>query len=236
MVLATMREVGPKTQTRRIVKIPAGYKAPVTRHWNEAHYDGGLTQLVARGIGPDYKLTCPYGKPGDQLRAKEAVWMWCERRPNGTTPTGRQKWWYVPMREAGVFYAADHPKKPDIKVVSPETGNQWGWRLKIGRFMPAWASRITLEIVSVRVERLQDISEDDAMAEGITCEDVIVGAHYANGHIEERADRYFFDGCDDEGFESACDAYTALWEHLNGVGSWDLNPFVWCIEFKRLAQ
>lgn len=172
---------GTKTQTRRIAKgDPFFYNPP-------------------RG---------PYGQPGDRLRVKESAWMWCERRPNGNTKTGRQKWLYVPMRGAPIHYAADHSKKPGIDVVSPETGNQWGWRLKIGRFLPAWASRITLEITGVRVERLQDISREDAAAEGW------------NPAV---------DVC------SPLIWYAALWESINGPGSWALNPWVWVIEFRRAA-
>ena len=135
--------------------------------------------------------------------------MWCERQPNGTTPTGRKKWRYAPMREAGMFYAADHPEKPSAGVVSPDTGNQWGWRFKIGRFMPRWASRITLEIVSARVERLQDISDPDALAEGCSTKDIRDGDCLAS-------------------------VYARLWESLNGAGAWAENPWVWVVEFRRL--
>ena len=100
--------------------------------------------------------------------------------------------------------------------------------------MPRWASRITLEIVSVRVERLQDISEEDAIAEGVYCGNVIVYSYYENGHHEVWEDRYFFDGGPDEGFESAVDAYAALWDSINGEGSWEKNPWVWVIEFRRI--
>ena len=76
--------------------------------------------------------------------------------------------------------------------------------------MPRWASRITLEITSVRVERLQDISEADAQAEGITSAECLE--------------------CD--GFVNA---FSKLWEQINGPGSWDANPWVWAIEFRRLV-
>lgn len=153
-------------------------------------------------------------QPGDRLRVKEAAWMWCERRPNGTTKTGRQKWLYVPMRAAGIWYAADHRTKPNISVVSPDTGNEWGWRLKIGRFLPAWASRITLEITGVRVERLQDISEADAQAEGCALECMTPTGDDSGSAIYGPG------------------GYLALWESINGPGSWDANPWVWVVEFK----
>ena len=77
--------------------------------------------------------------------------------------------------------------------------------------MPRWASRILLEITAVRVERLQDISETDAEAEG----------------IQEIVDA----GVDHDG--TPRDAYRALWEQINGAGSWSANPLVWVVEFQR---
>jgi hypothetical protein len=117
-----------------------------------------------------------------------------------------------------------------IKVLDIQRG-----RIPPGLFMPRWASRIDLEITGIRVERLQDCSEADAMADGITMESVIIGAN-CNGvrHSEEHADRFFYDGCIDEVFESGVDAYRALWESINGPGSWDANPWVWVIEFRRV--
>jgi len=187
---------GSKTQTRRVVKGTA-------LDWLE---QGFTPAFVA-----DYQNRhCPYGQPGDRLRVKEAAWMWCERRPNGKTKTGRDKWLYVPMREAPIHYAADHPRRPAVDVVSPDTGNQWGWRLKIGRFLPSWASRITLEVTGVRVERLHDISEADAMAEGVQN-----SLHLPGGRF-------------------AAENYAHLWWTIHGDGSWESNPWVWVVEFKRM--
>ena len=207
---------GTKTQTRRVVKpqpanLRIGGACSYDEHGQWVWLDGRDGSIVSR-VG-----RCPYGIPGDRLRVKEAAWMWCERRPNGKTPAGRDKWLYVPMREAGLFYAADHPQRPAISVVSPDTGNQWGWRLKIGRFLPAWASRILLEVTDVRVERLQDISEADAVAEGcqprqpLTASGIVIPGQWRLG-------------------------YRDLWGQINGPGSWDANPWVWCVSFKRISS
>jgi hypothetical protein len=75
--------------------------------------------------------------------------------------------------------------------------------------MPKKFSRITLEITGVRVERLQDISEEDAEAEGTK--------YPAGGPTS-----------------CYCMGYSWLWESINGKGSWDKNPWVWVIEFKRI--
>ena len=91
--------------------------------------------------------------------------------------------------------------------------------------MNRWASRITLEIVNVRVERLKSISEADAMAEGIELPE--------NGTYRD----YSVKPEDNEGYDyckSAVDSYRTLWEKINGPGSWDANPWVWVVEFKRV--
>lgn len=90
------------------------------------------------------------------------------------------------------------------------------WRPSI--FMMQWMSRITLEITNVRVEQLKDISEDDACAEGVDVSE----------YIECISPPYMVP-C-----ECATRAYSALWEEINGPGSWDANPWVWVIEFKRV--
>ena len=84
--------------------------------------------------------------------------------------------------------------------------------------MPRWASRITLEITGVRVERLNEISEADAYSEGVT---ITSGQSFAsNGNPELRN-------------EARC-AFQSLWNSINGPESWAANPWVWAVEFKRI--
>lgn len=159
---------------------------------------------------------CPYGTKGDRLRVKEAAWMWCHRVPDGVTKRGRQKWRYVPVRSVAPRYVADHPTKPHSAGIEP-VGEDFVWRYKSARFLPSWASRITLEIVRVRVERLQKISDADARAEGW------------GG---------FMDSCVGDGFAGNGPRtwFRKLWDLINaerGYG-WDSNPYVWVIEFKRV--
>lgn len=223
---------GRKTVTRRVVK---GRQIPEERpdepdpmfRWSAVgQHDPrwgflvtGATEAECARQLAQY-AACPYGQPGDRLRVKEAAWMWCERQPNGVTPTGRPKWHYVPMLEAPVLYAAYHAAKPETCIVSPDTGNEWGWRLKIGRFLPAWAVRIELEITAITVERLQDISTDQALAEGVQ--------PFADGgfHVEEG--RHYH----------ATDprlSFASLIESTTGDGLWAANPWVWAINFKPVT-
>ena len=138
---------------------------------------------------------CPYGQPGDRLWVREA---W----------TTHACFDHFPPRDLttrSIHYLADDECR---------TG-----RYRHARFMPRWASRILLEVVSVRVERLNDISEADAVAEGI---------------IQQKTTGWFsVPGINGAG-TSARAAYALLWNSINGAGSWDKNPWVWVVEFKRI--
>lgn len=229
---------GRKTQTRRIINRVNGIGIVTEfQRSNTPGYDWCMRDNRMHW----HELTnaellegCPYGKPGDRLYVKESAWMWCERKRNGKTKTGKQKWLYEPQREAPIVYCADHPNKPPVNIAHEETGNEFCWRKKIGRFLPRWASRISLEVTTKSVERLQDISEEDAIAEGLK-------AITKDGKTIKYGipDRDGYPGNDDMGW-NWCDwntspvlAYKRLWESIN-EGSWDLNPFVWVVEFKTL--
>lgn len=134
---------------------------------------------------PQCDWKCPYGQPGDRLWVKET--HLCTAADE------------VHFRADGNF------PEGAAKMLG-------GWRPSI--FMFRRFSRILLEITAVRVERLQDISDEDALAEGVHRMDW----EYENG----------------ECCETARDAYAMLWDHINGAGSWDANPWVWCVSFKRI--
>lgn len=130
--------------------------------------------------------SCPYGKPGDRLWVKETF----------VAPVDGK-----PVYRASIPYGnLDCHFKP--------------WRPSI--FMPRKASRITLEITSIRVERLNDISEEDAKAEGAEIQKETPGGWVICG---PRIGSYR-------------EGYRWLWEQINGADSWDANPWVWVIEFK----
>lgn len=100
-----------------------------------------------------------------------------------------------------------------------------GWRPSI--YMPRWASRITLEVTRVRVERLQSIKEADAVAEGIERAEDFFGCPCWRSYGDpENANVTFPD--------DPIGSYRSLWESINGPDSWNANPWVWVIEFRRL--
>jgi len=149
-------------------------------------------------------VACPYGKVGDRLWVRE-TW-----KPHYDCMVG------TCIR----FRADDLNWKP-----TAWTHDQGGWcelneetpQWRPSIFMPRWASRLTLEITAVRVERLQAITEADAKAEGVEW-------------LNQGYRIYGREACT----YSAIQSYRTLWESINGFGSWDTNPWVWVIEFKRL--
>lgn len=142
---------------------------------------------------------CPYGQPGDRLWVKETF---------VATTDGRNYVYRADARDrAGYRWHSITPGDKDVR-----------WKPSI--FCTRKASRITLEITAVRVERLNDISEADAIREGI--KPVSFGI---TDHGYEWAP-------DEDGTTTARESFTCLWESINGAGSWDKNPWVWVIEFK----
>ncbi len=196
---------GTKTQTRRECKFTSGgHLKEVNGHrrWHRAD--------------PDAILACPYGRPGERLWVRES-WRYCCAQMS-------------PHCVATIEYKADGAKrniavKPEqLPQPRPENGEGWDERMRylekwwaMGRpsiHMPRWASRITLEVTGVRIERLQEISDADAWSEGIDQNEALSM------------------GCTDM---AAVAAFSALSESINGPDSWDANPWVWVVEFKRIT-
>lgn len=241
MVRATL--AGTKTQTRRIIKLPP---APAALGEWQASTIGGENggrsaagnevplQTVIWHTRTAKTLSCPHGQPGDRIWVRE-TWR--------STGDGGRADYMAPrdMQPHQVWYEADG--------AAPESECTGKTRTSI--HMPRWASRILLEIVSVRVERLNDCSEADAKAEGVM---------QLDADDSQRQEVRTKDGwqlcptCAGTGLRSTlgasggvnfdvecseCDThlklYRHLWEAINGPGSWAANPWCWAITFRRVT-
>lgn len=186
---------GTKTQTRRVVKPHRSDDAFVLLDhgggwWPYRSEDGESANVD----NMKYPMACPYGKPGDRLWVKET---WAQLAAMDPSPT---------------VYRADYPACVPAGFTNLPTADTIKWKSSL--FMPRAASRILLEIVSVRVERLNACSEADAQAEGAPGgHGSIPGYQYSATPLEH---------------------YRHVWESINGAGSWDTNPGVWVVEFKRI--
>lgn len=206
---------GRKTQTRRVVKPQPSHNV----QWNgfgvscftpERHIEG-------RGKFPDGSgikfFKCPYGQVGDIL------WV-------------REKTVYVHLDHAHdllegfkskrqIIYGTDF--HDDWMIYAKE---KYGYKWTPSLFMAKHHCRIFLKITNVRVERLQDISETDAESEGI-------GKQFSTLFNEWRFKDYY--NVKDD-WRSAVSSFQSLWASINGVESWDANPWVWVIEFERIER
>jgi hypothetical protein len=202
---------GRKTQTRRVMKVQPWPDAtvevgPYHPHWIDRNGESQPGPSTFGAVwdhqdivnGGDTGLRCPYGAPGDLLWVREGFAvqpeLWADN--HGPQP---------------IHYTADQvigfAGKPDQRQIED-------YRSKPSIHMPRWASRITLRITDIRVERLQDITEDDARAEG--CDPA--------RWIDET----------DVGMEGYREGFARLWNKINGPGAWDANPWVWVISFERV--
>ena len=203
---------GRKTQTRRVVNSA------------KDHSGGGIFSPAEIATDLDPCLHCPHGLPGDRLWVREA---W--RTPlsydvhNGTElaerciGAGYKKPWAPIRYEADGWrdnwYAGNLRGRDDTQG-----------RLRAARFMPRWASRILLQVISVRVQRLQDINADDAIAEGLRWRPALE-AWTAN---------------DEDSWPTFVDprrSFAGLWNSINGErdgAEWGSNPYVWAITFQRI--
>lgn len=223
-----------KTQTRRLIKPVGNDEGFVVQDYGDGFWpyrseDGESGFYRDRhGYDMEERIKCPYGQPGARLWVRET---WGYRCSSSTQQSGlfmntigyraddaRQTFGPMPMDGVGLPQQRERaPDEPHEKWEAYLNRYWRQWRPSI--HMPRWASRITLEVTDVKVERLQDISEEDAMAEGI------VNAGDGNGY--QLADTSHYAG-------TASESYASLWESINGPGSWDANPWVWCVSFKRL--
>lgn len=202
--------IGQQTQTRRIMKSQAFgpgqdnhegcYAFDVMTNHRHGHQIMSMENL---------NYCCPYGQPGDQLWVREA---W--RGP------------IIPPEQVNEYEKSPasfrYPHYCQYRADASEYGNNVGGRDKFGWqtgiHMPRWASRINLQITHVRAEKIQTISDDDIIAEGVQTD-----SHFLNS---------FFTMNSETG--SPKEAYKRAWEKQYGSTSWEVNPWVWVIEFKLI--
>lgn len=158
-------------------------------------------------------------------------WSWWEGPFHGPSLYHKQKIPYRAGNRLWVREAMDLGADPvcyvaDKVPVETDGGEQDLWMDRYKRnhcpgiHMPRWASRITLEVTGVKVERLQDISAADSVAEGVECE--TCAAMQASA-------------CGGNGCFASLAAFRDLWNSINGPGSWDHNPWVVAISFERVT-
>jgi hypothetical protein len=193
---------GRKTQTRRVVK-PQPWEDESGLDLQCLEYE---PTIIIRGMEepgiPVYGFSSlergwvsPYGRPGDSLWVREAwnTWATLDHIAPRDLP-----------RNTGIAYAADM-ENPKVEACG---------KIRPSMFMPRWVSRINLEVLKIRVERLQDISQDDAKAEGVSFD---MGIKWQSKD------------------DTTIGLFGELWDSINearGFG-WNANPWVWVVEFKR---
>lgn len=197
---------GRKTQTRRVMKVQPsdgfhpthnGYDLDLNAHWYTPGVvdKNGYLQPAKKdvfGVADENEgYACPFGAVGDRIWVRETF----SPVPDHEEPAGC----------SAILYAADG------------NGSYGKWVPSI--HMPRWASRLTLEITGVRVERLNSISHEDAQAEGME----ITGWRPTYSDPDSGGEVW-----------TPYDNFAQLWESIYGEDSWKANPWVWVIEFKRV--
>lgn len=210
---------GTKTQTRRVMARQKKYGFTDYTLFGQEGYNNGPWKAIEHAPdwpdGKEDQCTCPYASHrGDRLWVRE-TWAKNEDQLSET------------RMNTSLMYRADGEER------ALDNGTEKPWRPSI--HMPRSASRILLEVAGLRIEQLQAISEADAIAEGIT---TVRSQAWDRLHFPTW--RYEFDLACSEGRKppvgpQPTDVYRALWESINGPGSWDANPWVWVIEFKRVT-
>lgn len=212
---------GRKTMLRRVVKADInclhirGNPVQLLADWALSglrKFENGIAEFdVQCDVDDCYteKIKCPYGIPGDRLWVRET--------------------WAPDWEHSRIFYRAD--AEVDGKTVPFEMNGDSGFGGGIGTAvigkwkppipMPRAASRILLEITNVRVERLQEITKEDAKAEGVE-RNSLAPLFWENYISAEWS------------FTSSVESFQSLWQSINGLESWEQNPWVWVIEFKKV--
>jgi hypothetical protein len=212
---------GRKTMTRRMVKPqPPSVEAVRSKAGIDFHlFTGHAGRSDFRVAGPVWAVRelmdgrepewrCPHGQPGDRLWVREGF-QYCDEMLDG----------YTRDAPVCVLFRADmkpYRFEPTARFIPNQHADEWRigpWKPSI--YMPRWASRLTLEVTGVRVERLHEIAPTDVLAEGV-------------GHL--------YGYTDSEPPIDAVLRFRELWESIHGAGSWAKNPWLWVISFRSLVN
>lgn len=192
---------GTKTQTRRVVKPQPNVYGLVPL--GDTFIDAGEWQIRQSGI---IKIGI-----GARLWVREAwrtLQKWDDLKPS---------------------HLADDASKITFEADAENRNKLWAFgKLRPSMFMPRWASRLTLTVTDVRVERLQEISETDAISEGIDAYDGMDAD--CSGYLN------YANNSDDGYWLPPRASYASLWNHINGAGAWEANPWVVCYSFEVIKQ
>ncbi|MDZ7868787.1 MAG: hypothetical protein U5L02_06215 [Rheinheimera sp.] len=220
---------GRKTQTRRPVpewQLPSETEGPhdqfpdsrfISTAQRDPRYGFGVFGATAEACMDNYnkgfKSLCPFGAIGDRLWVRETFQgPLIEQGDESTDGYEFPKY---------CVYKSDGHARPEFTTVDDETVCRW----RPSIHMPRWASRITLEITSVRVERVQDISESDAAAEGLNKP---IYVQNESGQLTPPVGETLLSA-----FPTAKHWFSTVWDGV--YGNWSENPWVWIVEFKVLT-
>jgi hypothetical protein len=197
---------GSKTQTRRAMKPQPAMEADGLLWWRFSKTTATASHVTPGLPSPSWLEHCPYGQACDRLWVKE------------TTLKVEDAGWAGPVYVASDLgrqaLAWGYGESDDPDHIEP-----FALKKRSSLFMSRAMSRITLEITEIRVERLQDISEADALAEGI---------------VRQRDGGYGLADTTHYHFTDPRISYWSLWEAINGPSSVEANPWVWAVSFKRV--
>lgn len=215
-----------KTQTRRVVKL-RGAEVIEERPRNDPDDNVLSTESWPWSPQHDGWVSCPYGSPGGRLWVKETFAF---LQPTDDAATASEHRVRVVQRpEDGERVALWYRADGEMPLVEQLWADDDGIRWRPSIYMPRWASRIALEVTAVRVERLQAITATDAIAEGIER-----GPEPSAG-MKVSAGWKDYSRPNLESVGGPVSSYRSLWESINGDGSWEANPWVWVVSFKRVT-
>lgn len=226
---------GRKTQTRRVLDCTHPVVTGFEPNGSHGYWKGtAKSEAVIQQYISTFPFTikCPFGVVGERLWVRETFTQGYEAtllKDEGDD-----------MDAVSIIYKADG--KELYRECPKEVAENWGdWScdgegdpvFKPSIHMPRWASRLLLEITAIRVERLNDISEQDAQTEGVEAVSVPDNVPVEGGYT--KADRAMWKGYqkNERAYrDTAKDSFLSLWQSVYGAKSWSANPWVWVVEFK----